>query len=194
MAEEIELKQALSTSIGDDSFELEDRLESAEILLLSKASPQETNPSVILSSAVHSDETEDQRESISSPDVDSTQLRHPAKTSQYGQSGWQIPALVSANPEEARALIKLPEFNVLLIEKARVISGRFPFAEAEYKNLRGSPAASAEPEIPHFEKVFRIAADIASVRNVQQDPDYDTLLVLTAWYSVRPQQEGFLGS
>src|SRR4029077_5027550 len=35
---------------------------------------------------------------------------------------------------------------------------------------------------------------MASVHDVQADPDYDELLILTAWYSVRPQEEGFLGS
>ena len=35
---------------------------------------------------------------------------------------------------------------------------------------------------------------MASVANVQQTPDYDSLLILTAWHSVRPGVEGFLGS
>src|SRR5436190_17186753 len=107
--------------------------------------------------------------------------------------GWPYPAAVSSNPEEARSQILLPEFDELLHEKARVISGRFPFAEAEYRNLR-SKDLTEEAEIAHFEKVFRIAARIASVPEVQEDPDYDTLLILTAWYSVRPEFEGFLSS
>jgi hypothetical protein len=107
--------------------------------------------------------------------------------------GWPYPATVSSNPEEARAQILLPEFDELLLEKARVISGRFPFAEVEYRNLR-SKEPTEEAEIAHFEKVFRIAATIASVPEVQEDPDYDTLLILTAWYSVRPEFEGFLSS
>ena len=108
--------------------------------------------------------------------------------------GWPVPSSITSNPAEARASIQLPEFDELLLEKARVISGRFPFAEAEYKNLRGKGANSDEPEIPHFEKVFRIAAALASVPDVQEAPDYDTLLILTAWHSVRPGVEGFLGS
>jgi hypothetical protein len=107
--------------------------------------------------------------------------------------GWPYPAALSPNPDQARAQIQLPDFDELLLEKARVISGRFPFAEAEYRNLR-SKKPTQEAEIAHFEKVFRIAAMIASVANVQEDPDYDTLLILTAWYSVRPELEGFLSS
>src|SRR5213593_1283263 len=108
--------------------------------------------------------------------------------------GWPVPSSVSPNPEEARACIPLPAFDDLLLEKARVIAGRFPFAEAEFRNLRGKQVNDQEPEIPHFEKVFRIAARIASVPNVQAAPDYDALLILTAWHSVRPGVEGFLGS
>jgi hypothetical protein len=88
----------------------------------------------------------------------------------------------------------LPEFDAFLLEKARVISSRFPFAEAEYRNLRKKEPDAPEPEIPHFEKVFRLAASIASVPNVEGDPDYDTLLILTGWHSVRPGVEGFLAS
>jgi hypothetical protein len=88
----------------------------------------------------------------------------------------------------------LPEFDALLLEKARVISGRFPFAEAEYRHSRRSESVAEYPEIPHFERVFRIAATIASVRDVEGDPDYDELLILCAWHTVRPGVEGFLGS
>jgi hypothetical protein len=102
--------------------------------------------------------------------------------------------LLSPNPDESRAAIPLPEFDALLLEKARVISSRFPFAEVEYRNMRGTAPATEQPEIPHFERVFRIAATIASVPNVEEAPDYDALLVLTAWHSVRPGVEGFLGS
>jgi len=107
--------------------------------------------------------------------------------------GWPYPASLSSNPDEARGKIPLPDFDDLVLEKARVISSRFPFAEAEYRNLRAKEA-NEEGEIPHFERVFRIAAEIASIPNVQGAADYDTLLILTAWLSVRPQQEGFLGS
>jgi hypothetical protein len=114
--------------------------------------------------------------------------------SRPGYAPWPVPSSLSPNPDEARAAIPLPEFDALLLEKARVISSRFPFAEAEYRNLRGTGLAAERPEIPHFERVFRIAARIASVPNVEEAPDYDALLVLTAWHSVRPGIEGFLGS
>src|SRR5882724_5940833 len=68
-----------------------------------------------------------------------------------GDSGWLVPSSISANPDEARATIQLPEFDPLLLEKARVISGRFPLAEAEYRNLRGTDPSSQHLEIPHFE-------------------------------------------
>src|SRR5262252_4127138 len=48
------------------------------------------------------------------------------------QLGWLIPSGLSVNPEEARAAIALPEFDPLLLEKARVISSRFPLAEGQY--------------------------------------------------------------
>lgn len=108
------------------------------------------------------------------------------------QHGWPIPSTVSLNPEEARSCICLPTFNESLLESARVISGRYPLAEAEYRNQRGK-GFSAE-EIPHFERVFRIAAELAGLPDVQQSRNYDDLLILTAWHSVRPGVEGFLGS
>lgn len=113
---------------------------------------------------------------------------------QFGELGWAIPSSVSCNPDEARACMPLPEFDALLLEKARVISSRYPLAEAEYRSLRGTGASAQELEIPHFERVFRIASELASVTNVQESPDYDALLILTAWHSVRPGVEGFLGS
>ena len=105
-----------------------------------------------------------------------------------------MPSTIASDPNEARACIQLPEFDALVLEKARVISGRFPFAEAEFRNLRGKEPRTEEPEIAHFEKVFRIAAAIAGVPNVQKAPDYDELLILTAWHCVKPGLEGFLGS
>jgi hypothetical protein len=108
--------------------------------------------------------------------------------------GWPIPSTISLAPAEARACIHLPEFDELILEKARVISGRYPAAEAEYRSLRGRELESEEPEIPRFERVFRIAATMASVHNVQDAPDYDEVLILTAWHCVRPGVEGFLGS
>jgi|GEM_PF-1380404 len=117
----------------------------------------------------------------------------PSSLEPLWRDGWPVPSTISRNPEEARACIHLPEFDALVLEKARVISGRFPLAEAEYRaSRRKNPAP--ELEIPHFEKVFRIAATMASVHGVLDDPDYDELLVLTAWHCVQPQEEGFLSS
>src|SRR5439155_26196365 len=121
------------------------------------------------------------------------QITAPARPRlRQGDHGWPVPSSLSANPDEARACIELAEFDDFLLEKARVISGRFPFAEAEYRKLRGAEPGVPEPEIPHFEKVFRMAATMASVNNVQAAPDYDALLILTAWHAVRPQVPGFL--
>jgi hypothetical protein len=108
--------------------------------------------------------------------------------------GWPVPSALSANPDEARARIQLPELDDFLLERARVISGRYPQAEAEYRNLRSTDPNALDANIPHFERVFRIAASLASVNNVQAALDYDALLILTAWHSVRPGVEGFLGS
>lgn len=117
-----------------------------------------------------------------------------ARPSSLGPFGWPIPSSLSPNPEEARAHIELPEFDALLLEKARVISGRFPSAEAQYRSSWRTEANPELPRVPHFEKVFRIASALASVNNVQAAPDYDALLILTAWHCVRPGVEGFLGS
>lgn len=108
--------------------------------------------------------------------------------------GWPVPSTVSKNPDEARSWIHLPEFDALALEKARVISSRYPLAEADLRASRKKNALADELEIPHFEKVFRIAAEMASVHNIQDDPDYDELLILTAWHCVRPGGEGFLAS
>src|SRR4051794_16582392 len=116
-----------------------------------------------------------------------------APTPRYSEFGWLMPSSLETTPEEARAAMVLPNFDELILEKARVISGRYPFAEAEYRNLRDKEPSS-EREIAHFEKVFRIAADLASIPNVREAADYDELLILTAWHSVKPGVEGFLGS
>ena len=108
--------------------------------------------------------------------------------------GWPIPSALALNPDEARGLIPLPQFDELLLEKARVISGRFPMAEAEYRARCRANPTEQHLEIPHFERVFRIAATLATVPDVEAAPDYDQLLVLAAWHSVRPGVEGFLGS
>src|SRR5690349_15695084 len=68
--------------------------------------------------------------------------------------GWPVPSCISPNPEQARASIQLPAFDDFLLERARVISSRFPFAEAEYRHLWGKEARAEHLEIPHFERVF----------------------------------------
>jgi hypothetical protein len=108
--------------------------------------------------------------------------------------GWPIPSTISAHPDDARACIQLPEFDAAILEKAQVIAKEYPFAEAEYRNLRGKVPGTSEADMPHFEKVFRIAAAIAGVSNVQTASEYDELLILTAWHCVRPKVDGFLGS
>jgi hypothetical protein len=129
-------------------------------------------------------------------------LRHPEQVAPWievrpsvpPQWQWPVPSKLSANPAEARASIPLPEFDALLLEKARVISGRIPLAEAEHRNLRGVDCPENHAQIPHFERVFRIAASMAGLPNIHQALDYDAVLILTAWHSVRPRVEGFLGS
>jgi hypothetical protein len=122
----------------------------------------------------------------------SQQQATPAKP--FFRHGWPVPSSITAEPDEARVCIQLPQFDERVVEKAKIISGRFPLAEAEYRHLRAKEVSSGEIEIPHFEKVFRIAAAMAGVRNVQDALEYDQLLILAAWFSVRPQEEGFLGS
>lgn len=108
--------------------------------------------------------------------------------------GWPVPSSITAQPDEARACIQLPTFDAAVLEQARVISGRFPFAEAEYRNLRGKERRTDETDIPHFEKIFRIAARIASIPDVETSRNYDELLILAAWFCVRPRVPGFLAT
>ncbi len=110
------------------------------------------------------------------------------------ENGWPIPSTVDFDPEEARERIILPEFDELLFEKARVISGRFASAEAAHRSQRGAQQNPAPFVLPHFEKVFRIAAQLATVNDVEASPDYDALLILTAFHCVRPGVDGYLGS
>src|SRR6185436_8799807 len=63
------------------------------------------------------------------------------------QHGWPVPSTISPHPDEARGGILLPEFDALIVEKARVISGRFPNAEAEYRSQRSKRAEAEELEI-----------------------------------------------
>ena len=117
-----------------------------------------------------------------------------ARVNPLFRHGWPVPSTICPQPEEARACIQLPQFDPLLIEKTRVISSRFPLAEAEFRVMRGKAPVSEENEIPHFEKVFRLAADMASVAKVTELREYDDLLILTAWHCVRPGVAGFLGT
>ena len=129
------------------------------------------------------------------PAVEAPAATEEAPARPLFRHGWPVPSTISPHPDEARACIQLPDFDPLVLEKALLISARFPFAEAEYRTLRGKEEpGTEESEIPHFEKVFRIAAAMAGIRNAHEARDYDELLVLTAWHSVRPQVEGFLGS
>lgn len=120
-----------------------------------------------------------------------SELLVPVASPTVGEYGWPIPSALSTDPEEARARILLPEFDALLIEKARVISGHFPAAQAECRHQWTAEADSQRLDVPHFERVFHIACRFAEVETA---PDYDSLLILTAWHCVRPGEPGFLGS
>ena len=110
------------------------------------------------------------------------------------RSGWPAPATICLHPDDARACIPLPAFDPLLLEKTRLISGYYPSAEAEFRTQRSKDPAQTELELPHFEKVFRLAAIRAGFSDAPAAGDYDEVLVLTAWHCVRPQEDGFLGS
>ena len=90
----------------------------------------------------------------------------------------------------------LPPHTVLLVDEAgERLQHRFSVRFGENVHIKhdiplsagivGYSARHREPsserEIPHFEKVFRIAAALASIPNVRAAPDYDELLILTAW-------------
>ena len=111
-----------------------------------------------------------------------------------GANGWPIPADLALDPDEARARIPLPEFDALMLEKARVISGHFPAAEARHRHACASHPSNQRLDLPHFERVFRLASALAGVPEVETATDYDSLLILTAWHCVRPGEEGYLGS
>jgi hypothetical protein len=108
--------------------------------------------------------------------------------------GWPVPSTISLQPDEARACIYLPEFDAAMLDKARAISDCFPVAENEFRSVRAKAGRPEAAELPHFEKVFRLAAAQAGFGSVQSERDYDDLLVLTAWLCVRPQTPGYLGS
>jgi len=131
------------------------------------------------------------------PDIQSSppQSFSPASPSSLVfRHGWPVPSTISPHPEEARGCIQLPTFEVPLLEKAHEIAEHFPSAETAYRSLRGKERNIVGSEIPHFEKVFRMAATMAGVGDVEQSRDYDELLILAAWCCVRPRVQGFLGS
>lgn len=115
-------------------------------------------------------------------------------TAPQWRHGWPVPSTISLQPDEARACIYLPTFDGATLDNARAISDQFPTAETELRSVRSKVARSDEAELPHFERVFRIAARLSGHSNVAEARDYDELLILTAWFCVRPQAAGFLGS
>lgn len=135
---------------------------------------------------------------VATPFSEATQVQRRSKAAEKPKAlwhqGWPVPYSISVSPEEARASIQLPGFQPSLIERAQIIASRIPFAEAEYRvaRLKEINPTADEREIAHFERIFRIAARIASMRNIQDSADYDALLILTAWFAVRPGAEGFL--
>jgi hypothetical protein len=129
---------------------------------------------------------------ISNTAVTTAPLRSLEPANLVFTRGWPVPSTISLDPDESRACIPLPAFEPSLMELTRTISERYRFAETKYRHLRGKER-NAE-EIPHFEKVFRIAAAMAGVQNLENRRDYDQLLILTAWKCVRPGMHGFLGS
>src|SRR4051812_36799715 len=74
--------------------------------------------------------------SVSQPDEVTLSPVPEAPSRLLGPCGWPVPSSLCPNAEQARASIDLPAFDPLLLEKARVISSRFPFAEAEYRGSR----------------------------------------------------------
>jgi hypothetical protein len=112
----------------------------------------------------------------------------------FSPYGWPVPSSVCTDANLARARIQLPGFDDWIQEQAKLISDCYPVAESDYRGARGTELWAEAAEIPHFERVFRIAVQIAGVPDLLNSPDYDTLLVITAWHSVRPGVDGFLGS
>lgn len=117
----------------------------------------------------------------------------PSVTPQW-QHGWPIPSTIALQPEAARACIYLPTFEPASLDKARAIADQFPAAESEFRSSRTKTFRAEEAELPHFEHVFRSAARLAGQGEVAAARDYDELLILAAWFCIRPGVEGFLGS
>src|SRR2546423_5230014 len=99
-----------------------------------------------------------EQQTVSSPEELTLSPVPEAPSRLLGPHGWPVPSSLCPNADTARASINLPEFDALLLEKARVISSRFPFAEAEYRSARSTAQKGLDLEIPHFGRVFRIAA------------------------------------
>ena len=111
-----------------------------------------------------------------------------------GEFGWLLPSSLASDPDAARRLIPLPEFDPLTMEKARVISGHFPAAHAAYRHASAAHPGAQRLDLPHFERVFPMAVGLGGLAEEDTAADYDALLILTAWLCVRPGAEGFLGS
>lgn len=118
----------------------------------------------------------------------------PQQPTPQWQHGWPIPSTIATQPDEARACIYLPTFDAATLAVAHAIADQFPAAELEFRSVRNKLARSEEAELPHFEHVFRIAARLAGRAEVVASQDYDELLILAAWFCIRPGTEGFLGS
>jgi hypothetical protein len=125
---------------------------------------------------------------------ESPQKARPTYSVPQWQHGWPVPSSISRQPEEARACIYLPTFDPATLEMARAIADQFPVAELEFRSVRTKAARGEETELPHFEHVFRIAARLAGRPDAAAARDYDELLILAAWFCIRPGVEGFLGS
>ncbi len=133
------------------------------------------------------DETVASGEESVSSDVTHSPLLVPVR-----EGAWPAPSGICVDPDQARACTVLPGFDSSVLESANLIAERYPLAETRYRQLRGKHRTAEE--VPHFEKVFRIAAALAGVRGVMERYDYDELLILTAWNCVRPKVDGFLAS
>src|SRR5262245_35530142 len=110
------------------------------------------------------------------PAAPAAQERKTYKVPQW-HHGWPVPSSITVNPDEARACIQLPTFEPETLEKAQRIASFFPLGETEYRNLRGKERGTQQTDTPHFERVFRIAAALAGIRNVEETIDYDEALI-----------------
>lgn len=105
-----------------------------------------------------------------------------------------MPSLLAVDPDEARTLIALPGSPDEMVDLARRIAAYFPAAQARHRQAWTAEGGGQKGDLPHFERVFRLAAGMADAGDPGTFAEYDTLLVLTAWYCVRPEEPGYLGS